>query len=1110
MSEIARKVLAEARTEREARNDARRIRYRVDAAKQSPVMAGVRWPFELMQNAHDAGPRNNDGQVEVSFSLDGDELTVAHTGKAFTGDELAALLSGGSSKEFDDVETTGRFGTGFLVTHAVSTLVNIESVLDTPEGPYVFRIELARDGDENSIIENIKHADYSMSNAKAVPSNWLDSNPTAKFIYRGADCDVVHRGLDRLHMALPYLYATCAKLGRVRIERYGTSTVFEPGNITQFELDGFLVKEAAVSISGGVEPKQLSAICIGPEDDRSSLLVLVEHCGDQKNLVQPERAFPKLFVTFPIAATGFLPFHVVLDGQFTPQQERDGILMNDNDKDLIISGMSALPTLVQYAVESDWVGAHNLAYLAAPERTFSDESDSGELDWWQRTVSKIAGEIAARPIIETSAGLLPAVPGPDTEAVSFLVASVDARTADCIDYDVIYNLASPVKALHIPTRNVARDWDDIARQWEGINVPVTRLGFEELTELVKTSCDTADSLPVDQDPFTWLADLFFVGAELSQEYAIESTANGLMPDQMSMLRNAKALHLDNHISDEVKDIGECIGLDLRSELLHNNLVTALDEPGYESARSFVIGLLSGQYNETDAVDNILEAFDVDMPDDAPFVQDVHETQLRAAVRLVTYLSEKEDDQRLRRCPLLTAANTFSYLTGNQQILAPVAHWPERAQMYEDLYTRSRVLSTEYCRDDNLKPALEPLIRARLAIPAPLYQSHRGELEPNLLNAMAADPNGVTGVSVRNESFSQIAFLSTELVNRAGHDPDTAKLLMDFILDVAAREDQSWSEVRRVNAHRAGEQIELFLPGATWPFELKVRSWIPVPLSEESDETGYAQVPANADNLQRLYEPSLLRNNAGALALLDSVFGFNKLTLMLASLEPQVEEDLVVLLEDPNLVQSVAANPEAAHLIANASTEQLQQVSAQLLEQNREAELRERNRRFGISAQEALAGVMRHHGLDLKLIDAGFDYEVTPGSLDGQLDDAYWRFEVEKYLLEVKATTTGDVRLTPLQAQTASTKQDQFILCVIDLRGQEPKQDWDPSEISTNAMIVTDMGTFVNRVFNEIVELSDSDNEIRLRNEQMLRYGLSISLWDSGISIDEWVQSLRSG
>ena len=65
MSKLARDEFDDARIQQTTQNDARRIFQRVDAARQNPARAGVRWPFELIQNAHDAGPRDGDDGVPI-------------------------------------------------------------------------------------------------------------------------------------------------------------------------------------------------------------------------------------------------------------------------------------------------------------------------------------------------------------------------------------------------------------------------------------------------------------------------------------------------------------------------------------------------------------------------------------------------------------------------------------------------------------------------------------------------------------------------------------------------------------------------------------------------------------------------------------------------------------------------------------------------------------------------------------------------------------------------------------------------------------------------------------------------------------------------------------
>ena len=506
-----------------------------------------------------------------------------------------------------------------------------------------------------------------------------------------------------------------------------------------------------------------------------------------------------------------------------------------------------------------------------------------------------------------------------------------------------------------------------------------------------------------------------------------------------------------------------------------------------------------------------------MPEDSIFESESDLLALHSSARLAVYLGQREDIQYLRRCPLLTADDTIVHLTGNKRILAPVSHWPESARPYADLYTKNRVLSDRYCSDESLAPAIDLLVLAGLVIPAPLFVGRRAEIQDaNLLRAMSRDGEEVTGTTVREGHFGQIAFLATDLVQRCGENPELAKLLLDFVINVASREDESWRTFQEVSGSRDGAHIVVSLRDAIWPFELRVRSWIPVRTSEDE---GFVPVPANESNIREILKQDWLRDNPTAIDFLHEIFGFRQLTLILDNLDTEVEDDLVKLLREPGLVQSTVANlglvqsvvenPEVVKLITNASSEELQQVKEQLDEKNRQSELRERNRRFGLSAQGALAAAIESHALNLRLVDAGYDYEVHPGSLDGEFDDTFWRFEVENYLLEVKATTTGEVRLTPLQAETASKYPDRFILCVIDLRGQEPKQAWEPSEIAPFAKIVTDMGTNVIDVFTEVEGLSSPDKSVRLRNEQMLRYGVSLDLWQNGISIDEWVQTLKA-
>lgn len=1121
MSEIAQAEYDKARTHQLDRNDARRIRTRVTAAQENPARARVRWPFELIQNAQDAGPRDGASFVDIAFLQQSDNLVASHNGHPFVAQELAALLSGGSSKEFDDEETTGRFGTGFLVTHAISTRTDVEGVLKTEVGPEGFCIKLDRAGDEEAIAENTQEANVALANARPLSTSEIADIPTASFTYYAADPDVSSRGLDRLELVVPYLYATCDRLGQIQVQRPHKITFFQlesnPGQGTE-EIDGFLLQRTKITVSQGETPQQYTALRIAGKDAISGLLVVLEHGDERRSRVcLPGEDFPRIFVKFPIAGTHFLPFNVVLDGRFTPEQERDGIALNLGDKALIQRALSALPTLVRYALEWGWENAVELAHIAVPKQMLTGEASSGELEWWQELIPEIARATAAQPVIATKSGLLPALDGAGEHA-SFLVSAVDVTGQTLVDTDSIRGLADRVTGLHLPGKEIAQNWGNIAREWDGLGLSVERLGLTELTDWVKERGKSVSDLPINGDRFRWLADLFLLAAELPEGIDSRPRLNGLIPDQHSQLRRLQDLRIDEGITEVVKDIADAVGIDLRAELVHGNLMQALDAPGYEPARDLIQELLQTS-TETQAVDRVLEQLEGNLPGSSVFVEHVALPLLRASAQLAIHLASVEDVQRIRKCPLLASDDSVVRLTSNQ-ILAPVFYWPESSRPYAELYTKNRVLSDRYSDDTEpeMKEALQALIEGNLVVPKPFYQGPRlSVVDGPLLKAMAPECP-INGVNFGSRHFGQIAFLSNELVPRCGNNEALAKLLLGFVTNVAAKEDEGWGDTWTVNLRtQTGEQHPPFQSySSTWPFELKVRSWVPVPFWDEHEERErIVPTPATAANLRELLDPAWLRNNPPARDFLQRVFGFRPLTLLaLENLEPEVENNLVRLSEYPNLVNLAVANldavkaavenPEAAQLLLEAGAEKIQEIWADLDVKKRQAEVRTRNNNFGHAVQAAVKKAVESLGLNLELVDSGFDYEVFP-------DNSSFSFEVGSYFLEVKSTVSRDVRLTPKQAETACKHSDRFVLCVVDLEGfpeAHSKVDWQAADVVPYAKIVTKIGGRFEEIYKGVTGFADTRNQVHLRNEEQLRYGVSPDIWEKGVSIAEWVESLK--
>jgi hypothetical protein len=161
----------------------------------------------------------------------------------------------------------------------------------------------------------------------------------------------------------------------------------------------------------------------------------------------------------------------------------------------------------------------------------------------------------------------------------------------------------------------------------------------------------------------------------------------------------------------------------------------------------------------------------------------------------------------------------------------------------------------------------------------------------------------------------------------------------------------------------------------------------------------------------------------------------------------------------------------------------------------------------VAIQEAIRLALESYGLAVKLVDKGFDYEVG-FPRDNELEEAAIRFEVGTYLVEVKATTKGGARLTPTQAETASAQSSRYVRCVVDLRafpGDPLDTEWTTASAEPLAKFVSDIGSEVKATWMLVDEAKS--RSVGIRNESALRYEVPASVWETGISMREWVERI---
>ena len=423
-------------------------------------------------------------------------------------------------------------------------------------------------------------------------------------------------------------------------------------------------------------------------------------------------------------------------------------------------------------------------------------------------------------------------------------------------------------------------------------------------------------------------------------------------------------------------------------------------------------------------------------------------------------------------------------------MAPVSAWPELTRPFVDIYAPRRVLADDYCT-----PSVEPcddgrsLVELGIAFPQPLIRTRRAEIGETLLRELTdAD---VEGTTVRNEEFSQVALLSTEVIQRCQEDEDRAALLLGFVLGYLAPRDQGWRQYRSVVGKRDGDDVQLEVCDALWVGELKSRAWVPM-RAEQANEL-VVPSPANLDTLLKKCKEWLVGNDA-AVQFLIEWFSFDVLTLRLEALPEEVKDNISERLA--TLVQMGGSNTDFYQQV----------VDSQEAQQRREAET-DRNRQFGLAVQDAIQSYLTGRGLAVKVIDRGYDLDVEIPDDVPYVEAGAHKCSVGQYFVEVKATTTGEVRLTPAQARVASTNDD-FVLCVVDLRNCEPSrlaESWTGADIEPFTRMVTGLRQSVTKT-HELVEAA-TEQEIAIRYEGKLRYGVPTAMWAAGKPIDSWVEQI---
>jgi hypothetical protein len=254
------------------------------------------------------------------------------------------------------------------------------------------------------------------------------------------------------------------------------------------------------------------------------------------------------------------------------------------------------------------------------------------------------------------------------------------------------------------------------------------------------------------------------------------------------------------------------------------------------------------------------------------------------------------------------------------------------------------------------------------------------------------------------------------------------------------------------------------------------------------------VRPNAVSLSSLLKPEWLSGNDAAIRFLIECFQFDVLQLRLQSLPADMKGEV-----SGHLAELIELGGEDRGFYSR--------LVAEVEAQRQRKRDKDRNTKLGLAVQDAIEQYLSELGLKVDVIDRGYDFDVDAPPGVPVLDTGTHEFAVGPYLLEVKATTSGDVRMTPAQARTAS-ESDRFALCVVDLRGcteARLAEPWTRDDVEKMARVANALRRGVSETHSLV--RAAAEQPISIQNESKLRYVVPVAVWQGGYAIRDWVRAI---
>jgi hypothetical protein len=548
----------------------------LERLKTVPLERRRRWVWELLQNAKDCAKKQGtiaDRTVNIQIIHANAQLSFSHDGIPFTLHDLLAIVRRTSTKSFDNSDSnTGKFGTGFVTTHALNRMAKISGLLEARNGLLEFTIPVDRRADEFGALEVSLNEVFETINSffEGIGFNTnVDTPTTYKYELDSHAVDLAQKSLLDFVKNLPFtllINSTADKAG------IGTISVTIENESVEYSL------ATPQEIFTGVMFSELNGKTESLDGQRQGLIhfsnehVTIAVPAKYHNgiwEVQKIEKEIKLFKEFPLIGTEtwHIPF-LLQSSYFLPSEPRDGIRTYkdseeradstaDINRDILIYYREAVISFFTILQKTDINNLYLLTETGLPE----EKVEYTAREWFSLNIQKpLRDFFSSYSLFRTASG----------KAIPLSAAKIPMIFSIPEDNFDFYRLAVKVFPDQFPDDRDFTDWQRIVSQdpqrW-GTSLICTE---EDLLKCIVTVGGLNNlQLGVDETKAKWLNQLINflhrIGRhDLADSYSIYPNTNG-------DLHKKEALRKDSFLTDLMKEIGDILGQKVYETLVHPDI-----------------------------------------------------------------------------------------------------------------------------------------------------------------------------------------------------------------------------------------------------------------------------------------------------------------------------------------------------------------------------------------------------------------------------------------------------------------------------------------------------------------------------------------------------------